>query len=308
LKTRPPDPWLADIEISDELAAALVARSFPQFADAEVQRLGEGWDNAAFVVNGTHVFRFPRRAVAAKLIETEVRVLPLIGERVPLPISVSTLVGTPTPEYPWPFAGYAKLPGVPLSALRPVEKAYERLAPALGTFLRALHAVDCKPLLAVGLPGDEIGRLDYARTLEKLRPRLDYLQEIGAVEDAASIVRFAESLAPIAPRRGELTLTHGDLYARHILVDERIQPTAIIDWGDIHLGDPAIDLTVVFAVIPPGARRHFFESYGAADEAALRLARYRAIYHTAMVAHYGHRINDVDLVFVGQRGLQLALR
>ncbi|MGA8324995.1 MAG: phosphotransferase [Candidatus Cybelea sp.] len=301
-----PDPWVADIELSEERAAGLIAQQFPQLAPFDVERIGEGWDNVAFIVNGAYVFRFPRRTVSAKLIETEMRVLPLIAARLPLPISAPTLVGTPSAEYPWHFAGYAMLGGVTLSSMRPDDGCYAELAATLGRFLRALHSIECAPLIAVGLPPDEIGRFDYVRTLEKLRQRLDYLEDIGALDNAAAIVRFVESLAPIAPRRGDLTLTHGDLYARHVLVDEQIRATAIIDWGDVHFGEPAADLTILFSLIPPGARPHFFEAYGAIDEVALRLARYRAVYHAALVAHYGHRIGDGDLTHAGLRGLAMA--
>lgn len=303
-----PDPWIADIEVSEEQAAELIARAFPMLAPVRLERIGEGWDNVAFTVNETYVVRFPRRTISAKLIETEMRVLPLVAPQLPLPISAPTLRGIPSPEYPWYFAGYAKLDGVTLSSIRPDDRRYAGLAARLGHFLRALHSIECAPLIALGLPPDEIGRFDYARTMEKLTWRLDYLKEAGAVEDVARIAGFAETLAPIASRPGHLTLTHGDLYARHILVDERIQPTAIIDWGDVHVGDPAIDLTVAFSVIPPECRAEFFVAYGAVDEIALRLARYRAIYHSAMVAHYGQRINDADLVSIGLRGLRIALR
>jgi aminoglycoside phosphotransferase (APT) family kinase protein len=303
-----PDPWIADIEVSEAHAVALIAREFPALAPVRLERIGEGWDNVAFTVNETYVFRFPRRTISAKLIETEMRVLPLVALQLPLPISSPTLMGTPSPEYPWHFAGYAKLDGVTLSSIRLDDRCYADLAATLGHFLRALHSIECGPLIVLGLPPDEIGRFDYARTMEKLMWRLDYLEEAGAVEDAARIVGFAESLAPIAPRPGYRTLTHGDLYARHILVDERIRPTAIIDWGDVHFGDPAIDLTIAFSVIPPACRDTFFQAYGAVNEVALRLARYRAIYHSAMVAHYGQRIGDAELVSIGLRGLRIALR
>lgn len=302
------DPWIAEIELSEERAADLIAQQFPELAPFHVERIGEGWDNAAFAVNARYVFRFPRRTISAKLIETERRVLPLIAARLPLPISAPTLVGAPSPEYPWHFAGYAKLGGVTLSSMRPGDRCYAELAATVGRFLRALHSIECAPLIAMGLPPDQIGRFDDARTMEKLRQRLDYLEEAGTLDNAAAIVRFAQALAPIAPRAGHLTLTHGDLYARHILVDEQIRPTAIIDWGDVHFGDPAIDLTVAFSLIPPAFRDEFFGAYGAVDEAALRLARYRAIYHSGMVAHYGHRIGDADLVSIGLRGLRIALR
>jgi aminoglycoside phosphotransferase (APT) family kinase protein len=300
------EAWLADLEIGDELASRLIEREFRPLTPIALRRIGEGWDNVAFAVNGRYVFRFPRRVVSAKLIEREARVLPLIADRLPLPIPVPSFIGRPSDEYPWPFAGYRKLKGFPLSAVRPEDDQYEVLAQELASFVRALHSIDCKPLFAAGLSDDEIGRFDYARTIDKLGVRLGELKSDGVVPDASAILRFVGDLQPIAARLESRALVHGDLYASHILVDQRFQPTGIIDWGDVHFGEPAIDLTVAYAVIPPSLRERFFETYGGVDETARRLARYRAIYSSVLLAHYGDRTGDANLVYAGLRGLRLA--
>lgn len=306
MPAQPTEPWAADLIVGEELAATLIGRDFPQFAGADVERVGEGWDNVAFLVDRTHIFRFPRRAVAAKLIETEIHVLPSIAERLPLPISAPTLVGKPSSDYPWTYAGYAKLQGSVLSALRTDESDYTHLARALGAFLRALHSIDSAPPRSAGLSPDAIGRFDYARTIERTRVRLHDLQAAGLCQDPGDVLALAEGLAPIAPRPPSFTVVHGDLYARHILVGDNLNATAVIDWGDVHFGDPAIDLTVAYGVIPPSSRSEFFAAYGAVDETARRLARYRAIYSCTLIAHYGHRIDDPDLVHIGLRGLRIA--
>jgi aminoglycoside phosphotransferase (APT) family kinase protein len=306
MHAQPSEPWAPDVIVDEELAATLIARDFPQFTGAEVARFGEGWDNVAFLVSGAYVFRFPRRVVSAKLVEREISVLPLIAGRLPLPITHPTLVGRPSSEYPWTYAGYAKLRGSVLSALRPEESDYAHLAGALGAFLRALHSIDCTPLLAGVLPLDEIGRFDYARTIDRLRARLNDLQVAGLCDDAGDVLAYAEGLAPIAPRPHGCTVVHGDLYARHILVGGALDPTGVIDWGDVHFGDPAVDLTVAYGVIPPSSRDEFFAAYGTIDDTARRLARYRAIYSCALIAHYGHRIADGDMMHIGLRGLRTA--
>ncbi len=43
-------------------------------------------------------------------------------------------------------------------------------------------------------------------------------------------------------------LMHGDLYARHLLLDESFQLSRVIDWGDLHAGDGAVDLAVAWLV------------------------------------------------------------
>ena len=83
-----PDPWKAELEVTQALAQALIAAQFPHLAVESIGALGEGWDNAAFIVNGAFVFRFPRRAIAAKLMQTECRVLPLLVSALPLRLPV----------------------------------------------------------------------------------------------------------------------------------------------------------------------------------------------------------------------------
>ena len=78
-----PDIWSADIDIGAPLARSLIESQFGRLAPARLEPFGEGWDNAAFLVNDQWVFRFPRRKVAAPLQETEMRVLPAIAKRLP---------------------------------------------------------------------------------------------------------------------------------------------------------------------------------------------------------------------------------
>jgi len=300
------EPWTADIELAPQRAAAMIARSFPQLGTPALTRLGEGWDNAAFLVNGTHVFRFPRRAIAAELIETECRILPLIAPELPLRISVPVFVGAATAGYPWPFAGYPLLPGAPLSERDVPDRADVKLAISLGRFLRALHAIDPERLVAAGLPDDEVGRLDHERMMPKVKARLEELRAAGLVRSSETLIDYLDGVAPAGPRRERLTVVHGDLYARHVLVDDEFRAVGIIDWGDLHRGDPALDLSIGFTLISPQARTDFFDSYGEVEPRTIELARYRAIYHSAMVAHYGLRIAAGDLIDIGIRGLRRA--
>ena len=62
--------WDADIELNDEIAARLIADSFPQLAPIHLRLLGSGWDNHAYVVNDRYVFRIPHRRMADELMQT----------------------------------------------------------------------------------------------------------------------------------------------------------------------------------------------------------------------------------------------
>jgi aminoglycoside phosphotransferase (APT) family kinase protein len=302
----PMQPWQADVDVTVEVARGLIATYFPELGEPLLEPLGEGWDNAAFLVNGTYVFRFPRRAVSAGLIEREVRVLPAIAPYLSLAIPVPALVASGDQTYPWTFAGYAILRGTPLSACDLDDAEYERLARALGAFLRELHSIDRHPWLEGGLVRDEVKRLDHAVRRPKAVERLNELHAQGLVDNADSLIAYLDAIAPQGAREEALALVHGDFYARHILLDDTRNASGVIDWGDVHIGDVAVDVSGAFAVLPPSVRGAFFDAYGSIGERTAELARYRAIYHSALLAHYGMHVDEADLLRAGLLGLRYA--
>src|SRR5688500_5034415 len=104
-------PWTATNAVEPALARALIATAAPGLAGAQLEPFREGWDNTAYLVGGAFVFRVPRRPLAAALMETEIRALPWIAGRLPLPVPRPVHAGAPACGYPWPFAGYARLAG-----------------------------------------------------------------------------------------------------------------------------------------------------------------------------------------------------
>ena len=296
------NPWAADVEVTEELATRLIGDQFPALAQASVEPFGSGWDNAAFLVDGRYVFRFPRRAIAVPLVARELAVLPTIAAAVPLAVPVPRFSGTAAHGYPWPFSGYERLAGTTACSAALSGADRHGLAAPLGAFLRALHGVDTAPLVALGLPGDEIGRLD-PRRLPQARERLAYLESAGLIGRAAAYVAALERDAP----RGATSppvVAHGDLYARHLLVDGKRRLCGVIDWGDVHAGDRAVDVAVAWLVLPGSSHASFLAAYGDVDEATWRAARYRAIYHAALSAHYGAVARDDGMLASGLYALR----
>ncbi|HEY1653919.1 MAG TPA: phosphotransferase [Candidatus Tumulicola sp.] len=292
--------WDAEIAIDAAIARTAIGRQFRQLAPLPIEPFGEGWDNAAFLVGDAWVFRFPRRRVAVALMETELRVLPALAPRLPLPIPLPRFAGRPSDAFGWPFAGYARLPGRPLTECVLDDDAETAAAVACGTFLRALHAI--APATLPTLPRDEAGRFEHARCMPKLRVRLAELHALGLIEDPAPLLAFQERIAPAGPRADRLCVVHGDLYARHLLIaDARV--SGAIDWGDVHVGDPALDLAIGITIFSPNSRPAFARAYGEIDERTWDLARYRGIYSSALVAHYGYRVGDAGLLQSGLRVL-----
>ncbi len=298
-------PWEAEVRVDMPLARRLVASQFPALATLPVRAFGEGWDNVAYLFGERWVFRFPRRAISAALIGTELRVLPEIAPQVPLPIPVPRFAGAPDQGFAWPFAGYERLPGDALSRSYLDEGVAKRAAHDVGAFLRALHSID--PEAVPGLDADRLGRLDHARCMPKVMERLRELADAGVIDGIDVFERILEETAPPVLGCEPLVIAHGDLYGRHVLVDRDSRVCGVIDWGDVHRGDRAVDIAAAYEVFPPRAREAFVSGYGAVSERTWASARYRALYHSAMVAHYGHSIRDGGMLRAGLAGLSSCL-
>jgi aminoglycoside phosphotransferase (APT) family kinase protein len=294
------DFWTPEHDVTPELARALIASQFPDLVPERIERYGSGMDNIAYLVDEKRIFRFPRRSVAVPLLETETAVLPLIAPHLSVAIPVPRFAGKPQEPYPWIFAGYDALAGKPACSAELSDEDRAHFAPVLGKFLGALHRIDPEQALARGLPGDLIGRMDHARRFPLAQERFSALKA-GYLANVAPFLAFMKANAP--PALQACSIVHGDLYARHVLVDDAHNITGIIDWGDVHFGHPAADIMVAHTMLPPRAHAAFIEAYGGIDPQTWAWAKYRAIYHSALVAHYGIRIADSPLAHAGLAAL-----
>ena len=270
--------WAAEIAVDSELAKALVEDQFPFLSPAVVEPLGAGWDNTVFRVNRRFVFRFPRRKIAVDLIETEIRALPLLGPRLPVPIPIPVYAGQPSDSYPWPFAGYGFLQGH-----RPPDASIDmtgrrRLAVAIARFLKVLHAIQPTDLPAGAIPFDVLDRVDSRRRLQLTESRLDFLEAAGVMTKKEPILSILHS-APEPPAALALVVAHGDLHAGQLLVTDQGELAGVIDWGDLHLGHPAVDLAVAHQLLPSAWHDEFLSNYGPVEAPTWLLAKTRALWH-----------------------------
>ncbi len=287
--------WAADIAVDAALAAKLIAAQFPGLRDTAVEPFGVGWDNTAFLVGSRVVFRFPRRRVSANLIEREVAILPLVAPHVPLAIPAPRYAGVPSAEYPWAFAGYDLIAGTSADVVDLSDDARAALAEPLGRFLRALHAVDTAPLVARGLPPDEIGRLDHHKRLPLAVERLAALAESPSVGEHGRGDRAGKlhRLARRAPARAACR-RRAHARARRPLRAPRPARRARAPERRDRLGrrPPRRPRARHRHRAPrPACVAHaaFRAAYGAIDERTWEAARYRAIYHAILELDYGVR-------------------
>ena len=177
------------------------------------------------------------------------------------------------------------------------------IAEPLAQFLKALHSM---PPPAIALP-DRIRRLDVEVRWPKTYDNLCKIDELGLFPNTKDLFDLLDSLKEVRNTGPQQTLCHGDLYARHLLINNQRQLCGVIDWGDVHIGNPAVDLAVLFAFLPQAARDSFLETYGPLDKNTKQLALIRALFSASMFTVYSHDIGDADLLREGLVALGLIL-
>jgi aminoglycoside phosphotransferase (APT) family kinase protein len=249
--------WQPDVEIDLASAHAIVTAQFPEFTAREPKFLGRGWDNFCLIYGGDIVFKLPTRRLGAELTGVETRVLPEL-QSLPLPVPNPRYLGRPDNRYPYAFVGYPLVPGEALDQAKLTQTETALAAAQLGHFLRELHATPPPtnlPAYDKTSPEGQLKRIQTRVTqIDQARPDLQAI--------TAQALRSAHDLATQSAtfNSADATLVHGDFYTRHVLArDGRL--TGVIDWGDVHLGDPIGDLAIAYLWLKPKDREILFAAY-----------------------------------------------
>ncbi|MFT4187873.1 MAG: phosphotransferase [Aeromicrobium sp.] len=265
--------------------------------ESDPRLLGEGWDNTV-VAHRRLAFRFPRRSLALAGVEREIAWLPRLAERLPSPVPVPATTGA-FGDPPWPFWGHELLPGEELARRPDVDRA--AVAAQLGGFLRTLH--DLPHDLAAPLPVDPNRRADATDRAARARELLAVLVADGVVEGDERREEWLARADAASVERRPLVVSHGDLYARHVLIDgDRI--TGVIDWGDVCLAPASVDLSVAFSLFDGADREAFWTAYGDIDPLTEVRARTMAVFSGAA---YAHDLGDDVLLAEAVHGLARAV-
>ncbi len=125
--------------------------------------------------------------------------------------------------------------------------------------------------------------------------------------DADSILALSAELSRAAPYGGPTTWVHGDAYPCHYLANDQHEVCGVIDWGDAHLGDPALDIQIAFSFLPPEARGKFRKTYGDLDEDTWRRAQFRALHYGLLFVKYGLETGKLEMKQLGLDILRFTL-
>jgi aminoglycoside phosphotransferase (APT) family kinase protein len=277
-------PWEADRELSPATAVSVITAQFPHLAPVALQWLDEGWDHEVYRVNDTWAFRFPKRREVVPWVEREIGVTRLVSSRLGIPVPRFELVGRPGAHFPYPFVGYRFLPGVPANTIDMPAEALIAAAAQLGEALAELHAIPAENVRPLGAPVEEEGPREW---LQDCVADADSICA-GLGDHAAHWESYLHGDVPVpdaAPRR---CLVHNDLGHEHILVNERTaRVTAIIDWADAAIADPALDFIGIYIWGGEGMVSRALEHYTVVDDQAAFMARLRYVVVTRVLTWIG---------------------
>jgi aminoglycoside phosphotransferase (APT) family kinase protein len=251
----------------------VLAHYRPGYRVLRIAEIGEGTDHDAYEVNGGLVVRFgthrdpTRRAASTR---REARLLREVAARAPLP--------TPVPEFVLPDDGcliYRKLPGVPLMRLPACRRLHLGVAipRTLGAFLTAVHAMSVQQMADLADEDDvplEQWRLESADAYAAVAAQL-------STEQRRAVEAFLAS--PVPDERYDPVFCHNDLGAEHLLVDPATwRLSAVIDWGDAAITDPAHDFGLLLRDLGARALADVIGHYDRdVDDRAALLSR--AVFH-----------------------------
>ncbi len=238
-----------EVDVDEPLVRWLLRSQAPAWAHLAL-RLVEpaGTDNVMIRLGEELVIRLPRTASAAANLDKEQRVVPRLAPGLPTAVPVPVMVGIPQHIYPWHWSISPWLPGRSLSP----GSGDPRLAAQLADFVVALRRLDTLGMTPGGAlhsyRGDPLALrdADTRECIGQCHDLLDTSRVTAAWDRCVEVEEFA----------GRPVWMHGDLQPGNLLVDEG-GLTAVIDWGMLALGDPAVDCLAAWTLLDAAARSTF---------------------------------------------------
>lgn len=239
-----------ELVIDDTLVRRLVDNQFPQWKNLPVKPVAvSGWDNRTFHLGEYMLVRLPSAEHYAAQVEKEQHWLPKLAPFLPLPIPDPIAKGEPGDGYPWKWSIYRWLPGEAVASTPFIDLS--DFASDLGQFLVALQSINS----ADGpLPGPHSFYRGGALSTydEETRKALACLK--GKINIDAATEVWESALATTWEHSP--VWVHGDISAGNLLVREG-RLSAVIDFGQLTIGDPACDLAIAWTLFKDESREVF---------------------------------------------------
>ncbi|MBI2785866.1 MAG: aminoglycoside phosphotransferase family protein [Legionella longbeachae] len=238
------------IHIDVFLVQRLIAMQFPEWASLEIKPVElSGWDNKTFHLGEHMTVRLPSHADYSSQVETEQYWLPKLAPQLPLLIAMPIAMGKPGLGYPLHWSIYKWIEGNTASIER--IKNLPQFAVAIAEFLNALQ--QCDPT-----GGPLAGEHNFYRGGTLATYDAETREAIASLDDKtyAEVTTEIWNLALSSTWQSPPVWVHGDIAIGNILVNKG-QLSAVIDFGQLCIGDPACDLAIAWTLFTGESRDAF---------------------------------------------------
>jgi aminoglycoside phosphotransferase (APT) family kinase protein len=267
------------------LVRGLIAEQFPQWAELPVRAvLPGGWDNRMFRLGDAMVVRLPSQAAYETQVHKEQHWLPVLAPALPVAVPRPLALGRPSSGYPCAWSVLSWIEAEPASL---GVHDCTRLALQVAEFLRALQRIDASAGPPAGAHsfhrGGALSVYDHParEAITRLQDRID---TEAAHRVWTTALDSAWQQAPV--------WVHGDVSVGNLLMNEQ-GLCAVIDFGNLAVGDPACDLALAWTLFNDRDRDVFLEAMDL-DDATWARARGWVLWKALIVAAGLAQTNAVD--------------
>lgn len=236
--------------IDVSLVRHLLAVQFPHWAELPVRPIRpSGWDNRTFRLGDDMLVRLPSAEPYAGQVEKEQYWLPKLAAKLPLAIPSPLALGHPALGYPWHWSVYRWIEGEPATTARIDDMT--AFGGDLARFMAALHAVDASEGPAAGRHNFHRGGLLSTYDVETRRA----IAKLGGKAETEAATAIWETAIATTWRKRPAWV-HGDLAPGNLLVNDG-HLCAVIDFGNLGVGDFACDLAIAWTFLSDDCRTVF---------------------------------------------------
>lgn len=263
LKSNKPKNNHENVVIDAALVQDLIANQFPKWKNLSIVPFAlSGWDNRTFHLGDKMLIRMPSRAEYELQVEKEQYWLPKLYPFLPLQIPMPVAIGEPTKGYPWKWSIYEWIEGESIASGYVTD--YCQLAEDLAEFLMSLQHIDSTGGPLPGLHSFyrggslEVYDNEVKKAVAAIRNKID-----------AKIVMEIWETALATFWQKKAVWVHGDISVGNLLVSNG-KLCAVIDFGQLVIGDPACDLTIAWTLFNETSRDIFRRKLDLDDDTWIR--------------------------------------
>jgi aminoglycoside phosphotransferase (APT) family kinase protein len=249
-----------ELIIGASLVRQLITIQFPQWAGLPILQVeSAGTDNTLFRLGDDLVVRMPRIEWAVPQVAKEHLWLPHLAPQLHTPISMPLALGQPGCGYPWQWSVHRWVEGT--NAIFAVVLDDVQFADEIGQFVHELHALDATDGPCAGAHNFHRG-VPLIERDAATQAAID--ASVGLIDvDVVRRIWHDALKVPVWSTSG--VWVHGDLAPGNVLVHDG-HLAAVIDFGGLGVGDPAVDMLIAWNYLSPRARQRFRQTV-AVDEA-----------------------------------------